>query len=141
MNKLFSFLLISLLISNIVCEGEAATPAANTYGGSCTAATTDPCTAVDANTQCSNSKCVCKSGYVENSAKNGCDETAGYGKDCTSKPCDASETCSSDKKCVCATGYKEKSDKSGCEKETTTTENSSSFIKSSLMLLLGITVF
>ena len=138
MKKLFSFLFIFLIILR---EGAATEPAANTYGGSCTAATTDPCTAVDANTQCSNSKCVCKSGYVENSAKNGCDETAGYGKDCTSKPCDTTETCSSDKKCVCASGYKEKSDKSGCEKETTTTENSSSFIKSSLMILLGITVF
>ena len=139
-HKFFSFLLISLLISNIVCEGEAATPAANAYGGSCTTTPSDSCT--DTSTQqCTNSKCVCKSGYVENSAKNGCDQTAGYGKDCTSKPCDTTETCNSDKKCVCATGYKEKSDKSGCEKETTTTENSSSFIKSSLMILLGITVF
>ena len=143
MNKLFSFLLISLLISNILCDTPA-TPAANEYGGACTAAAAgadDPCTT--ANTQCTNSKCVCKSGYVENKDKNGCDETAGYGKDCTSKPCDTTETCSSEKKCVCATGYKEKSDKSGCEKDTsTTTETSnSSFIKSSLMILLGFTVF
>ena len=157
MKKLFSFLFFCLLISNILCDNPSTepttepttdpttdpttTPEANTYGGTCTVADPDPCTT--ANTQCTNSKCVCKSGYVENKNKNGCDETAGYGNDCTSKPCDTTETCDSNKKCVCATGYKEKSDKSGCEKDTsTTTETSnSSFIKSSLMILLGITVF
>ena len=111
MKKLFSFLLIFLLISMILCQGEeqeeeteaeeeATVAEANAYGGACT---TDPDSCTDTTTQqCTNNVCVCKS------------------------------------------GYKEKSDKSGCEQNTstTTTETSnSSFIKSSLMILLGITIF
>ena len=138
MKKLFSFLLIFLIILR---EGAADTPAANSYGGSCTAADPDPCTAVNANTKCTNSKCVCKDGYAENKDKNGCVEIVAYGADCTNKACATTQTCSSDNKCVCATGYKEKSDKSGCEQDTTTTQSNSSFIKSSLMILLGITIF
>ena len=123
--------------------GEGATPEANSYGGACTAAAageSDPCTT--ANTKCSNSKCVCKDGYGENAKGDGCVEIVAYGADCTDKACATTQTCSSDKKCVCATGYKEKSDKSGCEQDTSTTDKSnSSFIKSSLMILLGITIF
>ncbi len=107
MKKLFSFLLIFLLISMILCQGEeeeteaeaeATAAEANAYGGACT---TDPDSCTDTTTQqCTNNVCVCKS------------------------------------------GYKEKSDKSGCEQSTSTPETSnSSFIKSSLMILLGFTVF
>ena len=120
--------------------GEGATPEANAYGGACTVTgENDSCTAD--NTQCTNSKCVCKDGYAENKDKNGCVEIVAYGADCTNKSCATTQTCSSDNKCVCATGYKEKSDKSGCEQDTTTTTQNSSFIKSSLMILLGIIIF
>ena len=141
MKKLFSFLLIFPII---LCDGEAATPAANAYGGACTVTSgTSSCT--DTNTQqCTNSVCVCKDGYGENADGDGCVEIVAYGEDCTDKACATTQTCSDDNKCVCATGYKEKSDKSGCEQDTstTTTETSnSSFIKSSLMILLGITIF
>ncbi len=166
MKKLFSFLFFSLLISNILCDDPAETPEAtpetpaetpeetpeetpvetpeealeveaNAYGGACT---TDPDTCEDTSTQvCSNNKCACKSGYAENSKKDGCVEIVGYGKDCTNKACAASQTCDSNNKCVCATGYKENSDKSGCEKDSS--DSYSPFIKNSLMILLGITVF
>ena len=120
--------------------GEGATPEANAYGGACTVTgENDSCTAD--NTQCTNSKCVCKDGYGENAKGDGCVEIVAYGADCTDKACATTQTCSSDNKCVCATGYKEKSDKSGCEQDTTTTQSNSSFIKSSLMILLGIIIF
>lgn len=122
-------------------DGEGATPEANAYGGACTVTgDTHSCTDKDTQT-CTNSKCVCKDGYAENKAKNGCVAIVAYGADCTDKACATTQTCSSDNKCVCATGYKEKSDKSGCEQDTTTTQSNSSFIKSSLMILLGITIF
>ena len=121
--------------------GEGATPEANAYGGACTVTgDTHSCTDKDTQT-CTNSKCVCKDGYAENKDKNGCVAIVAYGADCTNKACATTQTCSSDNKCVCATGYKEKSDKSGCEQDTTTTTQNSSFIKSSLMILLGITIF
>ena len=111
------------------------------HGGACTVTgDTHSCTDKDTQT-CTNSKCVCKDGYAENKDKNGCVAIVAYGADCTNKACATTQTCSSDNKCVCATGYKEKSDKSGCEQDTTTTTQNSSFIKSSLMILLGITIF
>ena len=129
------------------CSGEAAgggegsTPEANAYGGACTVTgDTHSCTDKDTQT-CTNSKCVCKDGYGENAKGDGCVAIVAYGADCTDKACATTQTCSSDKKCVCATGYKEKSDKSGCEQDTTTTQSNSSFIKSSLMILLGIIIF
>ena len=139
MKKLFSFLLIFLIILR---EGTADTPAANAYGGACTLNDgTSSCTETASQT-CTNSVCVCKDGYAENKDKNGCVAIVAYGADCTNKACATTQTCSSDNKCVCATGYKEKSDKSGCEQDTSTTDKSnSSFIRSSLMILLGFTVF
>ncbi len=137
MKKLFSFLFIFLIILR---EGAAAA-ADNAYGGACTVTSgTSSCTDTETQT-CTNSKCVCKDGYAENKDKNGCVAIVAYGADCTNKACATTQTCSSDNKCVCATGYKEKSDKSGCEQDTTTTTQNSSFIKSSLMILLGITIF
>ena len=125
MKKLFSYLLIFFLISMILCqgeeqeaeaeaeeteaeEGEETQAAANAYGGACTTTPSDSCT--DKTTQ-----------------------------QCTNKACAASQTCDSNNKCVCATGYKENSDKSGCEKDSS--DSYSPFIKNSLMILLGITVF
>jgi len=135
--ELFSFLFIFLIILR---EGAAAA-ADNAYGGACTV-TSDVSSCSDKDTQtCKNSVCVCKDGYAENKAKDGCVAIVAYGADCENKACATTQTCSSDNKCVCATGYKEKSDKSGCEQDTTTTTQNSSFIKSSLMILLGITIF
>ena len=179
MNKFFSFLLISLLISNIICGAGDYGDACN--GSACTDDTTQECSnenkcvckkgykenanangcdqitagayggacndgaCTDTTTQeCSSGYCVCKSNYVEKLDESGCEEPAGYGKDCSAKACDSSQTCDSNNKCVCASGYKENSDKSGCEKDTTTTtteKSNSSFIKNSLMILLGISIF
>jgi hypothetical protein len=120
--------------------GEGATPEANAYGGACTVTgDTHSCTDKDTQT-CTNSKCVCKDGYGENAKGDGCVEIVAYGADCTNKACAASQTCDSNNKCVCATGYKENSDKSGCEKDNSS-DSYSPFIKNSLMILLGITVF
>ena len=74
-------------------------------------------------------------------------EANAYGGACTTDPDSCTDTTTqqcTNNVCVCKSGYKEKSDKSGCEQNTstTTTETSnSSFIKSSLMILLGFTVF
>ena len=183
MNKLLSFLLFSLFISNILC-GEVA------YGAACDAtntckedvqecssttnkcvckgtnlenkdktdcvakgAYTGPCN--DGNTcttpttqQCSSGFCVCATGYVEKKDGSDCEQPAAYGADCTSKNCADTQTCDgTTKKCVCASGYKENSAKNGCEQDTSASGsgsgsgsdgNSSSFLKTSLLILLGI---
>ena len=73
---------------------------------------------------------------------NALDKVAGGGSyDCSNKNCaDSTQTCTSNK-CVCASGYKENSAKNGCEKDTSggSDGNSSSFLKTSLLILLGIT--
>ena len=178
MNKLLSFLLFSLFISNILC-GEVAYGAAcggentckvdvqecststnkcvcakgykentgktdcelitaGTYGGKCDSGA---CTATTTQ-QCSSGYCVCATGLVEKKDGSDCEEPAAYGADCTSKNCADTQTCdTTSNKCVCASGYKENSAKNGCEKDTSggSDGNSSSFLKTSLLILLGIT--
>ena len=73
-------------------------------------------------------------------------EANAYGGACTTDPDSCTDKTTqqcTNGKCACKSGYKEKSDKSGCEQDTTTTTTTqnSSFIKSSLMILLGITIF
>ena len=175
MNKLFSFLLFSFFISNILCgqvEYGADCDESNTCKADvqechasshkcvckgtnvenkdktdCVAkgAYTGPCK--DDNTcttpttqQCSSGFCVCATGYVENKAGTDCEQPAAYGADCTSKNCADTQTCdTTTKKCVCASGYKENSAKNGCEKDTSGgSDDNSSFLKTSLLILLGI---
>ena len=114
--------------------------AAGTYGGKCNSGACSDTTTQE----CSSDYCVCKSGYFEKNDKSGCELPAAYGADCSSKSCDTTtQSCdATTKKCVCASGYKENSAKNGCEKEASTTDgNSSSFLKTSLLILFGITAF
>ena len=179
MNKLLSFLLFSLFISNILC-GEVAYGAAcggentckadvqecststnkcvcakgykentgktdcdlitaGTYGGKCDSGA---CTSKTTQ-QCSSGYCVCATGLVEKKDGTDCEQPAAYNADCSNKNCaDSTQTCdATTKKCVCASGYKENSAKNGCEKDTSggSDGNSSSFLKTSLLILLGIT--
>ena len=99
--------------------------------------------------QCTSGYCVCATGLVEKKDGSDCEQPAAYGGDCSSKNCADTQTCTSNK-CVCASGYKENSAKNGCEQDTSASGsgsgsgsssdgNSSSFLKTSLLILLGIT--
>ena len=183
MNKLLSFLLFSLFISNILCGvvgyGEICTGSGDSckatvqkcdtgetestnkcvcaadyfenkdktdcvakgaYTGPCLD-TTNTCS-TPTTQQCSSGYCVCATGLVEKKDGSDCEQPAAYGGDCSNKNCaDSTQTCDgTTKKCVCASGYKENSAKNGCEKDTSggSDGNSSSFLKTSLLILLGI---
>ena len=110
MNKLLSFLLFSLFISNILC-------AVVDYGATCDDSATTCKTTVQA---CDSTlhKCVCASTYFENKDKTDCVAKGAYTGPCldTTNTCTTPTTqqCSSGF-CVCATGYVEKKDGSDCE--------------------------
>ena len=189
MNKLLSFLLFSLFVSNILCGevglGEGCDGISNTCKTTvqeCDTTTTNKCVCAsgydenkdktdcvvkgdltgpcldtgactkDTTQQCSSGYCVCATGLVEKKDGSDCEQPAAYGADCSTKNCaDSTQTCdTTSNTCVCASGYKENSGKSGCEQDTSASGsgsgsgsssdgNSSSFLKTSLLILLGIT--
>ncbi len=139
MNKLLSFLLFSLFVSNILCD-------VVNYGATCDGESTT-CKATVQTCDGTSKKCVCADTYVENKDGDDCETPEDYGGDCTSKNCADTQTCDdTSSTCVCATGYKENSKKDGCEQDTSASGsgsgsgsgNSSSFLKTSLLILLGI---
>ena len=108
MNKLLSFLLFSLFISNILCGVVG-------YGDACDVSNT--CKTPAQECHATNAVCVCAATYFENKDKTDCVAKGAY-----TGPCKDDNTCTtpttqqcSSGFCVCAKGYKENGGKTDCE--------------------------